>query len=217
MAYRGQYEISYILPQEDSGMGNDPMDDDIDIDALNCICSMNQNNLNMYNNNDTIQVVDDNELLLNDRTKPVIEIIGHDSAITFYPYNCQRRYVVIHVKLIYKYYRMSFKIQDKLGNTRYIEISNNRSLVVIDKDVAQLPIVLDSGGKSGYGWHRICLDLPNLMYNAFGVDEEDYLCCRELTVLGSCRIAKIYFQSVLYSDPELPPILRTVDGRNNNK
>ena len=35
----------------------------------------------------TIQVVDDNELLLNNATKPVIEIIGNTSRITFYPYN----------------------------------------------------------------------------------------------------------------------------------
>jgi len=75
---------------------------------------------------------------------------------------------------------------------------------------------MDTGGNTGCGWHRICLDLPNLLYNAFGVDEHDYVCCTEISMFGSCRVSKIYFQSLLYSDPELPSILRVVDGRRKS-
>ena len=57
--------------------------------SLNCTCHVNPTNHNANNSNETmmstIQVVDDNELLLNNATKPVIEIIGNTSRITFYP------------------------------------------------------------------------------------------------------------------------------------
>lgn len=45
------------------------------------------------------------------------------------------------------------------------------------------------------------------MRNAFN---KTYLECKNITISGSCRINKVYFQSKNYSDIELPPFLRVI-------
>ncbi|KAJ1407587.1 hypothetical protein B484DRAFT_309359, partial [Ochromonadaceae sp. CCMP2298] len=55
------------------------------------------------------------------------------------------------------------------------------------------------------GWQYLCIDLEDLLANAFGAS---YAMCREVTVCGSCRLSKLYFQSQMYADVELPKFLR---------
>ena len=57
------------------------------------------------------------------------------------------------------------------------------------------------------GWQRMNLDLHDLMSNAFGIA---YKSTQQITVFGTCRVSKIYFQSEDYADCELPPFLRLI-------
>jgi hypothetical protein len=173
-------EISLVLPDY-SGH--------VDFDALNCT---------VYGPD--INIVDDGELNV---TSPVqvLEIVGAESKICFYP-ECSRPYLVLHFKSMKRF--MSFQIicVDEKGRRKCFQTSNKISFVTIDEDVCKMPLQIQSG------WEYACLDLEDIMVNAFGAT---YSKCLMVEVTGSCRLAKVFFQSRMYSDIELPNFLKVVN------
>ena len=176
-------EISLVLPLDNDG--------DFDFETLDCVPMGTDCN-----------IVDDDELVLQG-SKPAIELIGSESRVNFFT-DCTRPYLIIHVKSLNRFYTISFIVRDNIGKDRTFEISNRRTLVVVDKDLAQIPLQTPD-----HGWQRLFLDLPDMLYNAFGTN---YVSCHEICIWGSCRVSKIYFQSKPYSDAELPHFLRVVDA-----
>lgn len=172
-------EISLVLP---------PNDGPVDFDAMNCDVLGTD-----------IHLVQDSEL----GTKPVnvIEVNGAETRIIFYP-DCSRPYLVMHLRSMKRF--MSFQITclDDSGRTRSFQASNKQSVVTIDDDICKMPIQIEGG------WQYVCLDLEDMMANAFGCTLSR---CTELCITGSCRVAKIFFQSMKYADIELPDYLRVVN------
>jgi Protein of unknown function (DUF667) len=172
-------DITPLIPSQDG---------DIDFDAIDCLPI-----------GEDTTVVDDMELG-GSLGRPAIEVLGPESRITFYP-NCRRPYLVIHFKTMDKFLSFSVLVRDDSGVNRLIEMSSRRSIVSVDKDIAQLPLQVSSAR----GWQRICLDFDHLLIHAFGTS---FISCLELSIIGSCRVSTIFFQSQLYSDIELPEFLR---------
>lgn len=184
-------ELTLVLPNSFDNF------DDFDFDSLNCTYQCSNNS------GDDADIVDDSDILLDD-TKPVVELIGNDSKINF-PLDCRRQYLVFHIKTIKsRFFKIFIIVKDDLNRERLYEISSKRTIVSVDSNYAQLPLNVTDNG-----WQRICLDLDDITKNAFGTT---YLKCVNISVTGTCRVGKIYFQSKDYADVELPPCLRVVDN-----
>ena len=82
---------------------------------------------------------------------------------------------------------------------RLFEISNKRSNILIDDKSCQLPLEVEPG------WQHIPICLNNLLQKAYGTS---YSGIKEITVHGSCRLAKIYLAPREYADAQLPKWLR---------
>lgn len=172
-------DISLVLP---------PSDEPIDFDNLNCNAVGTE-----------ISLVEDSELHVKTPVQ-VIEVVGQDTKLIFYP-DCQRPYLVMHLRSMKRF--LSFKItcEDSKRGSKTFMASNKQSFITIEDDICRMPLQI------GTGWQYICLDLVDMMANAFG---STYTKCIEIEISGSCRIGKIYFQSKQYADIELPDYLRVV-------
>jgi hypothetical protein len=92
---------------------------------------------------------------------------------------------------------------DDSGKTRMFEMSNKVSVVTIENNHCSMPLSVDQDG-----WQYTCIELHELLANAFGTSLKSVT---EITVAGSCRLSKLYFQSKRYADIELPEFLRVVN------
>ena len=138
-------------------------------------------------------VIDDSEL-----TEDVIEILGDESHIVFSA-DCNYKYLVLHLKNLSRYLTIDLQIRDTLGMHRKITLCNKRSIASIDKSVADLPLEI------GEGWQHLCVDLDDLLFRCFG---SNLRLCSTVTVHGSTRISKMFFQEKCYADIQLPVFLR---------
>lgn len=173
-------ELTPVLP---------PNDSPIDFDMLDCMVKGTE-----------ISITEDKELSL---TMPpsVIELIGHESSITFFV-DCSRQYLVVNFKSVDRFLTFVLTCVDDTGEMKNIVITNKASFITADRRSAKLPLQIEDG------WQFLCIDLEDLLANAFSAT---FAACKEITVHGSCRISKLYFQSVLYSDVELPKYLRLLN------
>lgn len=160
----------------------------VDYDTLDCVIEGNDFN-----------IVDDSELAL-ENPIPVMELQGANTKIKFYPH-CKRPYLVLFLKTVKRFATFEIVCLDDTGTKRHLSVSNKNSFVTIDKNICKIPFI------AGNGWQYVMLDLEDLLANAFGAT---YDRCVEISVCGSCRVSKIYFQSKKYSDIELPSYLRVV-------
>jgi hypothetical protein len=145
-----------------------------------------------------VNIVDDFELQI--QSISVIELIGSDSKILFYT-DCVRPYLVVQFKSIERFLKISVLCSDDTGNDKLFEMSNKSSFITIDKNACKMPLEI------GSGWQYVCIELEELLANGFGTS---FLSCKEVTISGSCRLGRLYFQSKKYSDVELPSFLRVV-------
>jgi hypothetical protein len=150
-----------------------------------------------------VEIGDDDELLTQ-ASVPVVELSGIDSKIHFFT-DCNYPYLAFHIKGLKKFMNIIVACADENGVEKVFEIGNKTGQVVIDKHSCKMPLEV------GDGWQYICIDMPDMMANAFGAS---YFSCREVTVSGTCKVSKLYFQNQKYSDVELPPYLRTVTVEN---
>ena len=169
-----------------------PNDASIDFDVLDCII-----------HGPEISIIEDKELHM---TFPpsVIELIGAESNITFFT-DCPRQYLVLNFKSVDRFMSINLACVDDTGEQKNFTITNKASFITADRQNCKVPLEIEEG------WQHLCIDLEDLLANAFSAT---YAMCREVTVSGSCRLSKLYFQSVKYSDVELPKFLRVLMDEN---
>mmetsp|Transcript_19545 Transcript_19545/g.26839 ORF Transcript_19545/g.26839 Transcript_19545/m.26839 type:complete len:180 (-) Transcript_19545:566-1105(-) len=175
-------DITPVLPQSDGK---------IDFDMLDCSTSGPE-----------VAIVEDFELQASpNNAVSVIELIGNESKVLFYT-DCSRPLLVLYVKNIQRFLKIILLCEDDTGTEIKFEFSNNNSFVSVDKHGhCKLPLEID------FGWQYICMDLEDIVANACGTT---FSICKEVTVCGSCRLLKMYFQSKRFADCELPNYLRLV-------
>ena len=142
-----------------------------------------------------VNIVDDFEL---DKSGAAVVSVGDASKITFYT-NCLLPNLVLHFWSSDRFFSWSVVLVDDKRISRTFTMSNKRSIITVDKNECSLPI------ENGEGWQRVNLDLDSLLRNAFGTS---FVACFEVTVSGSCKLARLFFQAKDYSDVELPKYLR---------
>jgi hypothetical protein len=165
-----------------------PNDAMIDFDLLDCAVRGPE-----------ISIIEDKELSM---TNPpsVVELLGADSRITFFT-DCARQYLVINFKSVDRFLTIILNCVDDTGEMKTIVITNKASFITADRQSCKLPLQIEEG------WQHLCIDLEDLLANAFSAS---FSSCREVTVCGSCRLSKVYFQSQRYADVELPKFLRVL-------
>ena len=144
-----------------------------------------------------VNIVCDYELL----GKSVIDIVGEESKITF---NCNSTYenLVMQINSGNHFFSIDLRLRDESGKERTFQLSNKKSSIMIINDTCTIPMEV------GDGWQRICISLDSMLSRAFGFK---FVSCSSVTICGSCRLAKIYFQDEDYADPQLPLFLRVAD------
>jgi hypothetical protein len=170
-----------------------PGPDDFDFDQIDCLPEGPE-----------VTITDDFELLM-DTGSPVLEMIGEESKIVFFT-ACKLPLIGIHIKNIDRFMSLAFTLTDTAGGTRVVNFNTKRSLVTVDKNLANLPIVI------GEGWQYLCLDFRLICQKAFGCS---YASCSEVAVHGSCRLGKVFFMQREMADVELPPFLRVCQPQAN--
>ena len=170
-----------------------PTADDFDFDTIDCSPSGPE-----------VSVADDFELLT-ETGCPVLEIVGEKSEMAFYM-NTNLPYVAFHIKGVGKFLAITLTFTDDAKRTRTVHFSNKRSVVTVDQDKCYLPIEIGMEG-----WQYLSLDFERICKNAFGTS---YSSCKEVTVHGSCRLSKLFFQKREYADAELPEFLRVCVREN---
>ena len=170
-----------------------PTADDFDFDTIDCSPSGPE-----------VSVADDFELLT-ETGCPVLEIVGEKSEMAFYM-NTNLPYVAFHIKGVGKFLTITLTFTDDAKRTRTVHFSNKRSVVTVDQDKCYLPIEIGMEG-----WQYLSLDFERICKNAFGTS---YSICKEVTVHGSCRLSKLFFQKREYADAELPEFLRVCVREN---
>jgi hypothetical protein len=156
-----------------------------DFDVIDCIPTGKE-----------VNIIDDSELA----EQPVIEVANSESQITFFVQNSYHL-LVIHINAVRRFMKIILQLRDVEGKSFSLELSNKRSTVCIENGNCKTPLEI------GDGWQRICLDLDDIMHRAFGVK---FSTCTEITVCGSCRLSKLYFQNKEYADAQLPKFLRVL-------
>jgi hypothetical protein len=156
---------------------------EIDFEMINC-----------YPFGDVV-VVDDVET-----AKSSVEIHGESSFLQF-PVQCGLPYLVFQIKNLDRFLKILIQVRDNENTLRSFTITNKRTTIQIKDNTCDLPVQL------GLGWQYLNLDLEDLMRRCFGTG---YAVVHEITVFGSTRIGKIYFQDREFSDAELPGYLRLI-------
>jgi len=160
-----------------------PGDIDLDFDAINCELHGKE-----------VDIVEDQEIL-----RDVFEI-GDNSGISF-PMNTTTPMLALHLKSVGKFIEIVVKVTDNEGINRKITMSNNRSVIAADKKYAKLPLQI------GEGWQYMCVDLADITKRCFGAN---HVVTYEVQLRGPSRLSKLYFQSRMFADIELPPYLRVI-------
>ncbi len=163
-----------------------PGPDEFDFDQLDCLPVGPE-----------VTIADDFELLL-DSGAPVLEISGEASKIVFFT-QCSLPLINFHIKNVDRFIRITLTFNDNTGVSREVNFSTKRSIVTVEKTIANLPIMI------GEGWQYLCLDFRKIAASAFGCT---YSACTEITVHGSCRLSKVFFTSNELADVQLPSYLR---------
>jgi hypothetical protein len=146
-----------------------------------------------------VSIVNDAEL----SQKSVVEV-GENSHLTFFTLADENYpFLVLHVKNINMFFVITVVFEDSSGRERIIEMTNKRSTIQVDGDFCKLPIDIE------IGWQHICLDMELILNKAFGTS---YRQCLEVSMSGSCRFSKIFFQAKRYADAQLPKFLRVAEN-----
>lgn len=141
-------EITPILPSSDAK---------IDFETLDCFIEGPE-----------ISIVDDSELMVN-LSVSVIELLGNNSKITFYP-DCSRPYLVLHIKNLQRFFSITILCSDDTGKDKILEISNKNTIITVNNNQCKLPMEVKDG------WQHICIELDELLANAYSAT---YALCKK--------------------------------------
>lgn len=183
-------EITNVLPPTITG--------EIDLDMVDCFVS-----------GPDVSMEEDEELTISNKNNSnptmVVELVGFDSRLTLFT-DCERPHIVIHFKAMKRFLTISVLCLDDTGKERVFEMSNKNSVVTIENGFCKMPMEVENDG-----WQYTCIEVDELLANAFNSSVQSV---REITITGTCRISKVFFQSKKYADCELPPHLRVVNASN---
>lgn len=135
----------------------------------------------------------------------VIDIIGEDSRINFFG-TSSHPLIAIHVNCSNRFFTIVIHVRDDANKDYVFELSNKRSTITIENNICKLPLEV------GEGWQRLCINMEDILLRAFG---STFALSTKITFIGSCRLAKLFYQSDDYSDPELPSFLRVATSDVN--
>jgi len=143
----------------------------------------------------SVDVVTDSET-----GKDALEV--NDGSSASFPCQSSYRFLCLHLKNLDKFVHLTIFCQCSSGQIRQVVLTNKRSNVKIEGAASVFaPIVI------GSGWQYVNVDLDDILLNSFGTH---FLCATQVTISGSARVSKLFFQDEEYSDAELPPYLRLV-------
>ena len=140
-------------------------------------------------------VLEDEEVQAN-----VVELLGISANLVF-PCSTTMRYLVLHVKHLEKYCSVEVEVIDSLRKRRKLQASNNQSKVKVKDEICSMPLELQTG------WNYLCLDLEQLLNDAFGTHFRRAICVQ---IFASCRVWRAFFQSDMFADAEMPPHLQVI-------
>ena len=138
------------------------------------------------------------------RPMEVFELMSSGPRVSLViPCRSNLPYLVVHVKDIGRFFSIELEVEDSGGTIRKISTGNKQASIRVSEVEKFLSMPLETVP----GWNHICLNLADLCQRGFGVE---YKCTWEVTVLASCRIARIFFENRPLEDKELPPWLQTL-------
>lgn len=195
MAYK-ESSGSRLIDSSQMGIGTEirvlpvfPLSDgEVTFEEMDCVSSGRE-----------INIIEDSEL-----GKTSVLELGNNSSLTFFTHgDASLPFLVFQLRNVDKFFTITLIVSDTTGCERIVEMSNKRSTICIDNNLCQLPVEI------GAGWQYLCIDLNDLLQRAFGTK---YRSCSEITVKGSNRVSKIFFEEKQYADVQLPSFLRIVQS-----
>ncbi|XP_076899170.1 uncharacterized protein LOC143552965 [Bidens hawaiensis] len=105
-------------------------------------------------------------------------------------------FLVMIVKNMNKYFTLEIQILDDKNVRRRFRASNYQAMTRVKPFICTMPLRLDEG------WNQIQLNLSDLTRRAYGTNYAETL---RVQVHANCRLRRIYFSDLLYSEEELPP------------
>ena len=133
----------------------------------------------------------------------VLELLssGPRVALTI-PCSVDLPLLVLHVKGLGRHCGLELEVEDDAGVARRVSASNRQAAVRVEGGTAvSMPLEL------AQGWNHVRIDVADVLRRAFGVG---YGRTRCVSVLASCRVARVWFECRAFEDAELPPFLRTL-------
>ena len=130
--------------------------------------------------------------------RQVVELAGEHAALVF-PTATPLPLLILHLKQMEQFFTISLDVLDDTKQYRTITLSNHRSIVRIDGDTAELPLLC------GVGWQYLPIDIEALLRDSFGTRLVETV---NVTVAASCRLACAFFAAEQYADAAMPSHLR---------
>jgi hypothetical protein len=138
------------------------------------------------------------------RPMEVFELMSSGPRVSLsIPCYSELPYLVLHVKDVGRFCSFELDLEDSEGKPRKVHAGNKQASVRLsgENDSLSVPLELVPG------WNHVRLDLVSLLQIGFGCK---YACTRGVTVVASCRVARIWLESRVLEDKELPPWLATL-------
>jgi len=138
------------------------------------------------------------------RSVEVLELMSNGPRVALaIPCHSELPFLVLHVRDVGRFCSMELELEDGEGRLRRVHAGNRQASVRLsgDNEALSMPLELVPG------WNHVRLDLASLMAVGFGAK---YACTRSVTVVASCRVARIWLESRPLEDRELPAWLGTL-------
>jgi hypothetical protein len=138
------------------------------------------------------------------RSALVLELMSNGPRVALaIPCHSALPYLVLHLRDVGRFCSIELELEDSQGRARRVHAGNKQASVRLAGDCAALSVPLELVA----GWNHVRLDLASLVAVGFGAA---YACTRSVTVVASCRVARIWLESRPLEDSELPPWLGTL-------
>lgn len=127
-----------------------------------------------------------------------VDILGKNACLNL-RVKCSLPYLVLQVNDLDKFCSVDLTVVDMHRRVRKVSLTNRQTMTRVQDDSCSMPLVMVKG------WNYVNLDLPDISRRAFGVDHKY---CKCISIHGSLRVGKVYFQREVFDDSQLPEFLR---------
>ncbi len=132
----------------------------------------------------------------------VLELLSNGPRVALsIPCQSQLPFLVLHLKDIGRFCSIEVEAADSAGTVHLLCASNKQASVRVTEEQLSMPLTLSKG------WSMVRLNLPQLFERAWGLQ---YAATLSVTVLASCRVARIWLEAQPNEDAQLPLFLRTL-------